>query len=446
MKSIMLRMDATGSISQESIQPGTGIDYAARYERMRDRADPEGHSMVYMTMDHRALSSHTSNISELMTLADSLESLNESVTELMVEGGMSPENLVRFEKLANYIAGPLGQDPIVLTDAEGIISTESLGSRARVAYQSIQNNLRSLVNSVSQYFLRYRSLTGSVARQLKIELADLKKVRYNDPIDVKTTLTMSAICDESGQFDLSVASEALRAFADEVKWVVNTLAPETISMLAAVGKWLDEMEVADDNTVNASFSKVMDIQPPLPLAAWPVVPRAGVKSYSVTKSTPTFDGNGFTALTPNVPPKVDTDYLTVALMGSDITYGDKNKRAVIISNDIVEVDNIDTVIDMVERALEILEFHDIFNLHSTRLVKELNGLMNAGQRLMQKASAAGDLSESSVAKLVLAIQAPQAISLRAQSPFRDVLYESVRVVTGVLGLAGSVKTALSSAE
>lgn len=446
MKSIMLRMDATGTISQESIQPGSGIDYAARYERMRDRADPEGHSMVYMTMDHRALSSHTSNISELMTLADSLESLNESVTELMVEGGMSPENLVRFEKLANYIAGPLGQDPIVLTDAEGVISTESLGSRARVAYQSIQNNLRSLVNSVSQYFLRYRSLTGSVARQLKIELADLKKVRYNDPIDVKTTLTMSAICDESGQFDLSVASEALRAFADEVKWVVNTLAPETISMLAAVGKWLDEMEVADDNTVNASFSKVMDIQPPLPLTAWSVVPRAAVKSYSVTKSTPTFDGNGFTALTPNVPPKVDTDYLTVALMGSDITYGDKNERAVIISNDIVEVDNIDTVIDMVERALEILEFHDIFNLHSTRLVKELNGLMNAGHRLMQKASASGDLSESSVAKLVLAIQAPQAISLRAQSPFRDVLYESVRVVTGVLGLAGSVKTALSSAE
>ena len=446
MKAIMLRMDTSGKISQESIQPDFGNDYAARYQRMRDRADPDGQSMVFMTMDHNAISSHVSGISELMTLADSLESLNESVTELMVEGGMSPENLARFEKLANYIAGPLGQDPIVLTDAEGIISTESLTSRARVAYQSIQNNLRALVNSVSQYFLRYRSLTGSVGRQLKAELAELKRVRYNDPLEIKTTLTMSGICDESGQFDLSVASEAMRAFSEEIKWVVNTLAPETIKLLGDVGKWLDNMEVTDDNAVNASFSKVLDINPPLPLTDWPVVPRAGAKGYSVTKSTPTFGGNGFTALTPAVPPKVDTEYLAAALMGSDITYGDKNERAVIIANDIVEIDNIDTVIDMVERALEILEFHDIFNLHSTRLVKELNGLMNAGQRLMQKASASGDLSESSVAKLVLAIQAPQAISLRAQSPFRDVLYESVRVVTGVLGLAGSVKTALSSAE
>lgn len=447
MKPVMLRMDSSGKISQESLEEKPAIDYAARYERLRERADPEGISMVYMTLDHRGIQNHISGINDLMSVASSLESLNETVEEMLHAGGVPAETIQRFEKLANEIAGPLGEDPIVLTDAEGVVSTESLSARARVAYQAIQNNLKALVNTVNQYFLRYRSLTGNLHRQLKLRHAELKKVRYNDPIEIETTVAMAGICDEAGNFDLNVARESLRVFANELKWVVNILAPETITMLSCVSGWLDSIEVADETVVNASFAKVEDIPAPSAPREWSVVTQSKpTKAFTETRSTPTFSGNAFTAISPKNPPKTDVDYLTGVLMGTEIGYGRDTDTTVTLAEDVVEIDNVDTVIDMVEKAMEILDYHDIFNLHSTRLVKELNGLMNAGQRLMQRASAAGDLSEPVVAKLVLAIQAPQAISMRAQSPFRDVLYESVRVVTGVVGLASSVKTALSSAE
>jgi len=447
MKPVMLRMDSTGKISQESLGEKPAVDYGARYERLRERADPEGISMVYMTLDNQGIQNHITGIGDLISIAGSLESLNETVEEMLHAGGMPPESIQRFEKLANEIAGPLGEDPIVLTDSEGVVSTESLSARARVAYQAIQNNLKVLVNTVNQYFLRYRSLTGNLHRQLKTHLADLKKVRYNDPIEIETTVAMVGICDEAGSFDLNVAREALRAFADELKWVVNILAPETTTLLSSVSGWLDAIEVGDDTEVNASFAKVDGIPAPTAPTTWAAVSRnKPTKAFRETSSTPTFAGHHFTAISPANPPKTDVEYLTSVLMGSEITYGNEKDSTLTLAEDIVEIDNIDTVIEMVEKAMEILDYHDVFNLHSTRLVKELNGLMNAGQRLMQRASAAGELSEPSIAKLVLAIQAPQAISLRAQSPFRDVLYESVRVVTGVVGLASSVKTTLSSAE
>lgn len=447
LKSVMIRMDSTGKISQESLEEKPPVDYAARYQRLRERADPEGISMVYMTLDNRGIRNHMSGIQDLMSIATSLESLNETVEELLHAGNVPAETIRRFEKLANDIAGPLGEDPIVLTDAEGVVSTESLSARARVAYQAIQNNLKTLVNSVNQYFLRYRSLTGNLHRQLKLQHGELKKVRYNDAIEIETTVAMAGICDESGSFDLNVARESLIAFANELKWVVNILAPETITMLSSVAGWLDSFAVGDETAVNASFAKVEDIPAPTAPTEWAVVPQSkAAKAFRETRSTPTFGGNAFNAITPTNPPKTDVDYLTGVLMGTEIGYGRDAESTVTLAEDVVEIDNIDTVIGMVEKAMEILDYHDVFNLHSTRLVKELNGLMNAGQRLMQRASAAGDLSEPVVAKLVLAIQAPQAISMRAQSPFRDVLYESVRVVTGVVGLASSVKTALSSAE
>lgn len=446
MKPVILRMDSKGKISVESMQVQQD-KYAIRLARMRDRRDPLGIEYSDMTLENEAIKAEINSITMLQSIATSLESITEIMEDLLETNGMSPENINRMEELANEIASPLGEDPILLTDAQGVATTESLAQQARVAFASISAGIKRLVNSVSQYNLRYRGLSTQLHRQLKTAKADLTKIKYSTSIEIIPTAAMAGICDENGTFDLAIAAQTLRAFTGDVKWTVNILAPETVNLMASIGQWLDNFEVTDDNAVDASFSKVLDITAPLPPTDWAVVPNNEYgRQFKVARSNLLFSNHGFVSLRPLNPTASDTEYLAKDLMVSEITFGSQSDTPVVADDAVVTIDSLDTVLKMIDDAMEILDFHDVFNLHSARLVKELNGMINAGQRLMQRAGSAGELTDASMAKLVLAIQAPQSISLKAQSPFRDVLYESIRVITGVISLATTVKTAESSAE
>lgn len=446
MKPVILRMDSKGKISTESMEVQQD-KYAIRLARMRDRRDPMGIEYNDMTLENESIKAEINSIVMLHSIATSLESITEIMEDMLETNGMSPENINRMEELANEIAGPLGEDPILLTDAQGVATTESLAQQARVAFASISAGVKRLANSVSQYYLRYRGLSTQLHRQLKTQKAELIKIKYSNAIEIIPTPAMAGICDENGTFDLAVAAQTLRAFTGDVKWTVNILAPETVNLMAAIGQWLDNFEVTDDNAVDASFSKVLDISAPLPPTDWSVVPNSAYgRQYKVARSNLLFSNHYFVSLRPLNPATTDTSYLAKDLMTSEITFGAQSDSPVVADDAVVTIDSLDTVLKMIDDAMEILDFHDVFNLHSVRLVKELNGMINAGQRLMQRAGSAGELTDASMAKLVLAIQAPQSISLKAQSPFRDVLYESIRVITGVISLAATVKTAESSAE
>lgn len=446
MKPIMLRMDSKGKISTESFEAQQD-KYAIRLARMRERRDPLGIEYNDMTLENEAIKAEINSINMLQSIATSLESLTDVMEDLLESNGMSPENIQRFEVLANEIAGPMGDDPILLTNAQGVATTESMAQQARVAFASIASGVKRLATTVGQYYLRYRGLSGQLHAQLRILKTDLTKIKYSNPIQIIPTPAMAGICDESGTFDLAIAAQTLRQFTGDVKWTVNILAPETVNLMAAISQWLDNFEVTDDNVVDASFSKVLDINAPLPPTDWGVVPNEGYgRQFKVSRSPLLFSNHCFVSLRPLNPLANDSEYLAKDLMASEITFTAQSDTPVVADDAVVTIDSLDTVLKMIDDSLEILDFHDVFNLHSARLIKELNGMINAGQRLMQRAGSAGELTESSMAKLVLAIQAPQSISLKAQSPFRDVLYESIRVITGVISLANAVKTAESSAE
>lgn len=444
MKPVILRMDSKGSISTESFD-NVEDKFAARIARLRARRrGPLYPEIDDMTMDNESIKADINSLVQLGSIAGSLESLTEVMDSLLEENGMSPENIQQFELLANEIAGPLGEDPILLTDAQGVASTESIASQARAAYAGIVAGIKQLTSTVSQYYLRYRGLSGQLHAQLKSLQRDLKKIKYAKTLEIIPTPAMAGICAEDGSFDLSIAATTLRAFQSDVKWVVNVLAPETANMLDGVTQWLDTIDVSDDNTVTATFTKITDVATPQSPSDWRVVPMRGM--MTVTRSALLFSNHCFTATRPLHPTPSASDYLVKAVMGSEITFTSLSDNPVVADDAVVSIDSIDTVLKMIDGCLEILDFNEVFSLHQVRLGKGLNGLINAGERLMQRSAAASGLSDASMAILVLAIQSPQSISLKAQSPFRDVLYESIRVTTGVIGLANAVKTAESSAE
>lgn len=447
MKAIVFNLQSTGTVSVESIEPTPKVDYAARLARLAARRDPDGIELANLTDAHRALQTDTNNLHILSSVAAGLEAIAETIEEVIRAEGISDDIVHRLGLIATELSAVIDVQPVGVYDNEGVATTESLVDTASTAYRAVQGGVKELVSNVSNYYQRYRSVSVTLHAQLQAARTAIHNSRYTGPVKFTPSVAMVGLTDVDGRFEFSAVVDALRRFTLETKWVVGTLAPETANLLDQVGQWVDNLDLSNDATVDSSFTLITDILPPQTPSDWNVIDNSEAdRRLLYTNSTPTFGNLGFTATRPIVPPATDADWLQLGLVLSNITYGAQDDLTLAANDAVIELEDASSVLALIDGALELLEYHTVFNLHSGRLVKALNGLINSGERLMERGSAVQDLSESSMAKLLLAVQAPLGLSLRAQSPFRDVLYESIRVLVGVVSLAKSVESAIDLAE
>jgi hypothetical protein len=453
MKSLFLQLQKNGSISTES------IDWKAANQRLQERRDPAGlermteaeravwleQQLAQLGMESAALDADVSAIHQLSSIAASLESLGDTVLNMMEAGDVHPENIERLSQLATTISAPADDTPIALTNAEGVVSTESLSGRVKSVFVAIIAGIKRLINEVGQLLVRFRSLSGNLRRQLKNAQNGLRQYRTVGTLEFVPTVAMNALTDAEGEFDSQDALITMRRLVEQFTWCTNVLAPETTTFIVEMSKWLASLDLTSDESLLKTFEGITSVKLPQAPSAWKAVP-GGQRGFKETRSELTFTNHAFTAICADGPTKDAVDTLDRAVMNGVIEYDFVDGKTVVANDDVITVHSVSDISEMITLALNLLDLQDALQDHTTKMTKELNGLMTAGQWLMDAASKAEQLDDSSVAKVVLAIQAPQSVALRVHSPFRAVLYETTRVITGVASLATKAKTALDSAE
>ncbi len=455
MKSQMLQLHPDGTISTES------LDWKAAAQRMQARRDPAGiermsdgekaawleAELLQIGVESANLDADITAIQQLSFVAASLESLADTVSLLMVEGNSKPEHVSIMENLASMVSAPADATRVELTNNVGVVSTEAISSRVKSVFVAIVAGIKKLISDMAQLFSRFRGLNGKLRQQLKNQQNGLRQYKTVGLMEFTPTLAMSALVDGEGEFDSTEALATLRRLNAQFTWCTNILAPETTQFISDINKWIAALDLSSDETLVASFEKIKDIKVPVIPSDWERSKDNSVqRGFKALESELTFGNHVFTAIVPNTPSSNSIDYLSNDVMSSVIEYDYKDGETVVANDDLISVNSVSDINEMITLSLGLLDLQEALQGHTTKMTKELNGLMTAGQWLMDAAAKAETLDDSSVAKIVMAIQSPQSIAMRVESPFRSVLYETTRVVTGVASLATKAKTALDSAE
>lgn len=439
----ILSLQSNGTISTES-----DIDYAARIERMKERRRGPLTSELELEREYSRLDADVHDIEQLQNIGSSLESLSETVVALAKNNQLDVAEIKQFEQLASVIASPAVADPIKLTTIDGQVSIESLTNVVRDIYQSITQSIRRVTNNTTIFVNKLRP-KGAILRKDIVAVREVLML-YRDRVDIPIVPTdaMATLVSAEGEYESVQIARAMGNLLEHTSYAVNELAIDTSAQAKAFSDWLCKLEFSSDEAFAASFSEVCKVPMVTPPGTWTPVENAGESKTQIAKLSPSaFTGHQFLTYEPQSKPAAPSEWLSDALFNTAFNYGVLGVAEIVPSEDTFVVSDVAGVIRLLDQSLELLELHDIYSRTSAVTTKYLlSTIATVDDISTARLAEASLLCESNQAGLALAIQSVNAVLMRTQRPYSDVLYETIRVINGVVSLATSVKTAVEKAE
>ncbi|QXO10829.1 hypothetical protein pEaSNUABM54_00003 [Erwinia phage pEa_SNUABM_54] len=439
----ILSLQSNGTISTES-----DIDYAARIARMKERRRGPVTSELELEREYSRLDADVNDIEQLQNIGSSLESLSETVVALAKNNQLDVAEIKQFEQLASVIASPAAADPIKLTTTDGQVSIESLTNVVRDIYQSITQSIRRVTNNTTAFVNRLRP-TGAILRK------DIKEVRdalmlYRDRVEIAIVPTdaMATLVSADGEYESVQLARSMTLLLDHTSYAVNELAIDTSAQAKAFSDWLAKLDFSSDDAYATTFSEVVKVPMVSPPGTWTTIENAGESRTQMAKISPVaFTGHQFLTYEPKTNPITPAEWLSSAVFETAFNYGTLGGGEILPSEDVFVVADVASVIRLLDQSLELLDLHDVYSRTSAVTTKYLLcTIATVDDISTARLAEASLLGEGNQASLALAIQAVNAVLMRTQRPYSDVLYETIRVINGVVSLASSVKTAVEKAE
>lgn len=439
----ILSLRSNGTISTES-----DIDYAARIARMKERRRGPELSELDLEREHARLDADVNDIEQLQNIGSSLESLSETVVALAKNNQLEPEEIQRFEQLASTIASPAIGDPIKLVDVDGQVSVESLVNTIRDIYASITAGIKGVVNSTTAFISKLRPTTGNLRRQIANAKRGLQTYRSRIDIDIIPDDAMATLVNADGEYDSVIISQSMSQLLIDAGYAVNELGSDTSTQVKQYSDWLAKLDLSSDEAFETSFDAIKTVAMVSPPSGWKAVTGVGEKRNQVARVSPVaFTGHQYLTFEPKYKADTPSEWLSATVFDTAVNYGVLGKYSIVPSEDVFTVADVGTVIRLLDQSLSLLDLHDVFSRTSVVTNKYLlNTIQSVNDITTNRIQQASALSEPNQAKLALAIQSVNALMMRTQRPYSDVLYETIRVINGVVSLAAVVKTAVEKAE
>lgn len=318
------------------------------------------------------------------------------------------------------------------------VSTEGLMDTLMSIWRKIEEGIKRLMAESGRLLMRYFGMNAQVRRGLKNAQNKLRNMKWEGggPVLMEATPGMQALADHDGKWDLPTLPTRLKRFARIVNMVLIKHSNNMTGNLTEMARWVMAIDVTSDETAR----KMLTVQA-MPKFNWltSVIPDVATKKGVVNGMLAVEVGGLFGnhilyASSPHVQPGDFDKAITLNYYDSDELYGYVDDTAVQLTEEEIQLPTPDVAKAMVDDALDILDSMDIFRGTQVRLNKAVDTLMMAGADLTKRAANA-QISNDVADDITRLLHAIQNVTMSSQQPFRDLMYDALRVTTGVLSLA-----------
>lgn len=373
---------------------------------------------------------------DLAKTTTSLEALNSTVVELLTAQGLTPETVERLEDLAGTLAEPVTEEPIKLSNAEGVITTEGLEDCLAGCYRGMLAGTNALIDLSERYYSEVLAVVVCVLERLQQQRLGVSQL----PEHGWWGVTLRRSVTPNTPDDLPDYTVGARRHLERVRWLLTVYYPHCCEKIELATSWLNAIDFTTNDTFDTTFSAIEGI----PVCAPPEWGQVEDHSAGVWQTSPDFNGSQFdvrledpTALSPAPEVQLRSRILDCGIWWTGPQDGLETRRLFFDRADLLGA--IDTTVQQLQLQLYYLRA-------AIECVPDLRALASAAVAIFERAGHAGDLTDDRVDTIELLFKVPTALITKTQVPYCRLLYEALAQADTVSAIAELTGTELEESK